>query len=448
MSLDAAPSLTQQLARVLAGPWAAALPGSRRQEMRATVRTAFIDTAACILAGRSEASTRVVAAWARAQRGPGGTSTLLFGDGTEDASRAALINGVASHALDYDDVGMAGHPSAVLVPAILAEHERAPCTAAALVEAYATGYAVWGELQRRMRVHLHARGWHPSSVFGTIAAAAAIASMRRLDEKRFADALGASASFAGGVIANFGSMTKPLHIGRAAQAGIDAVALVQAGLDASPDALDGRAGLLVATAGDASHVDLESPVPDDVWTMLLRQRPGIKKYPVCYALHRLVDGAIDLGREHGIAAGDVDSIEVTLSDTAASVVRHHSPSNVTEARFSAEFAVAAALVHGRLGIHEVSEASLANAAVRELMQRVSIRTVQTRCPLEPSFALTDEVAVKLRNGKVLGSGPIRFARGHAQLPAGDDLLREKLVSCAGSEDLAARVMRRIDEALA
>jgi aconitate decarboxylase len=441
-------TLSQALARRCCADWTGVLVTGDRADLARIVRTAFVDTAACILAGRDEEPTRVVGSWLR-PRARAGASSLLFGEETVDSASAALLNGVAGHALDFDDVGLAGHPSVVLVPALLAEQECTGASGFALVQAYAKGYAMWGELQRRMRVHLHARGWHPSAVFGVVAAAAGVASLRRLDEARFAHALGIAASSAGGVIANFGSMTKPLHLGRAASAGIEAVELAEAGLDASADALDARTGLLVALAGEVDRVDLSGTIPDDFETTLLRQRPGIKKYPVCYALHRPVDGVLDLLGRHRIAPADIESVQATISPTTAGVLRHHDPRTVTEARFSMEFALAAALVHGRLGVAELAPATLREPAVRTLMPRVRTATVDTHCPLEPSFAYTDEVAITRRDGTVLASGPIRFARGHAEVPLDDAQLREKLFACVGpgEEALAQRVLERMERIL-
>lgn len=444
-------TLSHELARRSCADWSAQLDATQRTALAALVRTAFIDTIACILAGRGEEATRVVRQWVRGNRAPQqGNASILFGAERTDSATAALVNGVAGHALDYDDVGLAGHPSVVIVPALLAEHERSGTSGFALVQAYAKGYAVWSELQRRIQVPLHARGWHPSAVFGVVAVAAAVASLRGLDERRTAHALGIAASFASGVIANFGSMTKPLHLGRAAEAGIQAVQLAEAGLDASADALDARAGLLVALAGDPSRVDLDSGVPQDFASTLLRLRPGIKKYPVCYAVHRVADGVLDLAARHRFTPADVAAVQATISETTAGVLRHHDPGTLTEARFSMEFAVATAIARGRLGIAEVSEASLRDPLVRELMQRVATQTVQTRCPLEPSFAYTDQVTITLREGTVLDSGPIRFARGHAQLPLDEAQLREKLFSCVGPDEapLARQLLEQAGAMLA
>jgi 2-methylcitrate dehydratase PrpD len=440
--------LANVLAQRCSTDWRAQFDATERTALGGIVRTAFVDTAACMLSGRQEEVMRIATRWVSARFAGEGPSSVVFGARRMGSGGAALVNAVAGHALDYDDVALAGHPSVVLVPALFAEHERSGASGFDLVQAYAKGYAVWGELQRRLKVSLHARGWHPSAVIGVVAAAAAVSALRGLNARQTANALGIAASLAGGVIANFGSMTKPLQIGRAAEGGISAMELALAGMDASPDALDGQTGLLAALAGPG-NADLESPCAEDFETTLLRVRPGIKKYPVCYAAHRVVDGVLDLVHRHHLAPADVLRVQATISATTADVLRQHAPATLTQARFSLEFATAAALVYGRLGIAEVSEAALADPAVRALMPCVQTLTVNTSCPLEPSFAYEDRVAVTLRDGSLLDSGPIRFARGHAQLPLDEAQLREKLLSCAGGDGqaLASQVLARIDAAL-
>ena len=142
-------------------------------------------------------------------------------------------------------------------------------------------------------------------------------------------------------------------------------------------------------------------------------------------------------------------VDATISETTAAVLRHHHPRNLGEARFSMEFILATALVHGRLGIEEVTEQVMAEPAVQGLMPLVRTHSVATSCPIEPSFAFTDRVTVTLSTGTVLDSGPIRFARGHSELPLTAPQLLEKLRSCAGREGgaLAGQVVQRIDTAL-
>src|SRR5690606_34228890 len=159
---------------------------------------------------------------------------------------AALVNGMAAHILDYDDVALDGHPSAVLVPAILAQAEAGSVGGAQMIEAYVAGFEVWAELQAREPGHLHEVGLHPTAVFGAVAAAAACASLRRLDAAGAAAAMAMAASMSAGLVANFGTMTKSFQVGRAAQSGVIAARLAQAGMTASPDALEHDSGFLAA----------------------------------------------------------------------------------------------------------------------------------------------------------------------------------------------------------
>jgi aconitate decarboxylase len=428
-------TLSQALAERCSDRWHDRFTAAEADALRDIVRTACVDTVACILAGRDDPATRKLLHWATQHTPQAASSRLLFGTHRALAPQAALVNGVAGHALDYDDVGLAGHPSVVLVPALMAEHDRTGFAGKDLCEAYAKGYAVWADLQRRLHCSLHAQGWHPTAIFGTLAVAAAIASARRLDARQTSHALGIAASLTSGVVANFGSMTKPLHIGRAAEAGMLAVEFAQMGVDASSDALDGPAGLLAALVG-LDHVDLQSPLPESFESTLLRQRPGIKKYPVCYAAHRVADGVLDLCQAHDLRIEDIASVDATISSTTAGVLRHHRPTRLTEARFSLEFVVATALLHRRVGLREVSHATLADPAVRRLMTDVRIHTTDTSCPLEPSFALTDEVSLQLQDGRTLSSGPIRFARGHAERPLNESQLKEKLMGCVPVHETA------------
>lgn len=441
--------LSGLLAERCAANWSAHFHAAEREQLRAIVRTAFIDTTACMFAGRDEPVTARVARWAGCAFGDGPLPLpARAGHGALAPAMAALVNATAGHALDFDDVGLAGHPSVALVPALLALHESAGVRGFALVQAYAKGYAVWAELQARMAVHLHGRGWHPTAVFGTVAAAAAVASARQLPSAQIAHAMGIAASAASGLIANFGSMTKPLQVGQAVRAGIEAAELAACGIDASADALDGGTGLLAALGGPG-NARLEPAPADGLETSLLRLRPGIKKYPVCYAAHRVVDGVLDLVVAHGLKPSDVARVDATISTTTAAVLRHHKPTTLAQARFSLEYVVSTALVLGALGLRDVSPDSLADPAVRALMPRVHTHTVDTRCPLEPSFAYEDRVTLTTARGEVLDSGPIRFARGHAQRPLDETQLRAKLFACvnAGEEALAQDALTRIDAAL-
>src|SRR5262249_17594281 len=199
------------------------------------VHTGMADCVATMIAGSIEDAPQILY---RTLEPPAGGASLYLTGPRVPAPEAALINGTAAHALDFDDVALRGHPSTVLVPAILAEGEVIKASGAQLALAYVAGYEVWAELAGRDPMHHHQKGWHPTGIFGPIGAAAACAALRGLDRGKAAVAVALGASHSAGLVANFGTMTKPYHAGRAAQAGVVAARLAANGFTSSGDALE------------------------------------------------------------------------------------------------------------------------------------------------------------------------------------------------------------------
>lgn len=420
--------LTETLAQFVSGD--TAVP----QEAAHIVRSGFIDTISTMIAGRSEAVVGIVRQFVAARHSAAKEARVLFGAQRAAAADAALINATAAHALDYDDVALAGHPSTVLVPAILAEGEHLGASGADAVRAYLVGYEVWAELLAREPDPYHLKGWHPTAVLGTIGATAAVAHLHRLSPEKCRNALALSASMASGLVANFGTMTKPLHAGRAAACAIDAVRLAALGLSAAPDAFEHHAGLLAALSPKGG-AERDRPVTGlGRQLRILDTGLSVKKYPMCYATHRVIDAVLDLAKAHGVKAQDVKQVDATIGVAQASMLRNHSPATGLEAKFSLEFAVASALVAGKVGLAQLTDKFVAEAPVREAMGKVKIATVDTSCTIEPVFSLNDRVVLELRDGRKLDSGDIRFARGNAKLPLKDEELKAKFLDCAAGAD--------------
>ncbi|HET9652191.1 MAG TPA: MmgE/PrpD family protein, partial [Usitatibacter sp.] len=172
-------ALTRELGAFIAGLGYERIPA----DALAVIRMGFTDCVGVMLAGSREPVVRLL----RETLHPAaGESSLLLGSATASALDAALINGTASHALDFDDVAQRGHPSTVLVPAILAEAEALGASGRQMIVAYAAGYETWAELVRRDPNQHHEKGWHPTGIFGAIGAAAACASLRGLDAEKCA----------------------------------------------------------------------------------------------------------------------------------------------------------------------------------------------------------------------------------------------------------------------
>ena len=421
--------LTRNLAEFVASLQFGKIPA----QGAATAKRGFIDCVGVMFAGRDEPVVRVLR---ETFSFPASSdSKILFDQGQTSSAEAALINATAGHALDYDDVAIDGHPSVVLVPAILAEGERLGAGGAELIAAYVAGYEVWGELASRDEDKYHAKGWHPSGVFGAIAAAAAGARLAKLDAGRTAHAIAAAASMSAGLTANFGSMMKPLQVARAAQGGVIAARLAAKGFTASPDALEHRGGFLNAFS-PAGRVRTDGTLGE--WH-ILKNGLNIKRYPVCYALHRSIDGILSLNSEIKINPENIKEIELSIGRLQAGMLRHSRPQNALDAKVSAEFAAASAVVAGRVGLAELSDEFVRSAPVQAMFSRIKVSPVDDPDPDEPLFSRSDSVRVTLADGTVLAGDPVRHALGHAHNPLGMDELRLKFNDCvAGALPVSRR----------
>ncbi|MBV2160045.1 MmgE/PrpD family protein [Achromobacter denitrificans] len=416
--------LTQALAAYVAHPEL----GPRRAQAESIARQGMTDTIAVALAARDEAVTRIALDYARGQAGPAeGGAPLWFGGEALPPARAAFVNGVASHALDYDDVALSGHPSAALTAAILAQGHAQGASGRDCLLAYIVGYEVWAELASREPDPYHIKGWHPTAVFGTVAATAALARLRGFEAPVAARALAIGASLASGLVANFGTMTKPLHAGRVAAQAFEAVTLAGLGLTAADDALEHHAGFLAALS-PRGQVDRERPYrPGE--PRILATGLSIKKYPVCYSGHRIIDAVIDIAREADLDAAQVARVRVGIGRAQASMLRNAAPVTALEAKFSAQFAVAAALLRRKVGLSELDDAFVNEPAMRALYGKVEIGIVEAPDPEDSAFSRYDTVDIDMRDGRVLRSGEVRYPRGHAHLPLAEADLRAKFEDC-------------------
>jgi len=397
----------------------------------ATVKLGFTDCIGVMLAGSREPVTAAVERTLLTDA-PSGPGTLYFSDRRTTAPVAAMINGTASHALDYDDVALKGsHPSTVLVPAILAEAQALGASGRDMIRAYVAGYEVWGELIFRERGNYQRKGWHPTGIFGALGAAAACAALRKLSPEAAAHALGIAASAASGVVSNMGAMVKPTHPGHAAACGMMAARYAANGVTAAHDALEHDQGFLRALS-PAGDVDLDSPMtlPPARWR-LLEHGLAIKKYPVCYRAHRAIDGMLDLLQREAVETAQIRSIGVTFSPTHALILKHHRPQTAIEGKFSIEFALACAILARRVGLRDLTDAFVRDPAVQELMTKVAIEIDPAEEPGTSGYAPADTVRLELTDGRALAGTPVRHALGDAARPLAAEDLWVKFEDCAG-----------------
>jgi 2-methylcitrate dehydratase PrpD len=400
------------------------------------VHTGFADCVGTMIAGSVEDAPNILH---KMLSPPAGDAALYLTGPRVPAPEAAWINGTAAHALDFDDVSLRGHPSAVLVPAILAEGEAVGASGAQMAVAYVAGYEVWADLQRRDPDQHHEKGWHPTGIFGAIGAAAACASLRGLDVEKATHAIALGASHSAGVVANFGTMTKPYHAGRAAQAGVLAARLADAGFTASPDALEHAQGFLAAVSPQG-RVDRTSASGAGRDWLILSLGLSVKKYPLCYCTHRALDGMLDLLESQRLAAEEVKSVVVSTSGRNKKILRNIHPQTGLEAKFSMQFAMASAIVARRAGLTELTDSFVRRPEIQTLMPKVSVEADDRPDPNRTGAAPYDLVVIETADGRKLESARVTDERGSPQLPLSSSELWTKFENClsVGNPKLAAR----------
>lgn len=405
-------------------------------------RMGFIDSIGTMIVGRTEDCTQIL----KNVLAPGkGQSTLYFSGQQSPGPEAGWINGTAAHAMDYDDVSLRGHPSTVLVPAILAEAEELGSTGQDMLVAYIAGYETWAELVRRDVPMYHQKGFHPTGIFGAVGAAAACAKLRKLDASRTAIAIALGASQASGIMSNFGTMTKPFHAGKAAHSGIMAARLAEAGMTANTDALEHPQGFLSAVSPQNNPDRAGDGKLGEDWA-ILQHGLSIKKYPACYGTHRAIDAMLDLVGANPVKPEDVRKVSVHFSSLTSNVLRNRQPDTGLAAKFSMEFAMASGLIAHRVSLAELTDPFVQRKDVQDMMRLVERDLTDETDAANPGSAPWEQVTIELVSGQVLESERVKRARGHAERPLTDSQLHEKFEDCltsSGSEIPADELFGRL-----
>jgi 2-methylcitrate dehydratase PrpD len=402
--------------------------GKPPAEARQRAAIALRDTIGVILAGAPETAAKIIRRTAVSESQ--GNCRVLGTAERASASDAALANGVAAHAHDYDDmcfVSMA-HPSCALVPSILAAGELTGASGSAVLDAYIAGF----ELECRLGLvmnprHYHERGWHCTSSIGTLGAAAAAARLLGLDAPSTVHALGIAASLACGLKQNIGSMVKPLHAGMAARNGMMAARLAKAGFLASEQSIDGPQGYLVAMDSQKPPSALVDATADlgSRWE-ILDTGITVKLYPSCAATHPPLDALLGLKRRHNITAGDIAAIDVEVDSMTPKLLIHSRPATALEAKFSMPFCAAAAIVFGHPTLEIFDLEKIGDPRVQSLLPIVTMRTnpaFDAAAPLSQA-----NVTVRLKDGRAV-SERADGARGYPGRLT-DDELNTKFLACA------------------
>lgn len=400
---------------------------------------AFSDTVGVMMSGISEPVVQIIYNEFAVEPMPRQARACLS-DKWVLARDAALINGAAAHALDFDDQALTGHPSAVLVPAILAEGEFLKSSGKAMIAAYVAGYEVWAELVRRSS-NYHLKGWHPTSVFGVVAASAAVSFLHRHSAEKTMMALALATSHASGLAVNFGTMTKPYHAGMAASNGLVSARLSGRGITASRVAIENAEGFLTAFS-PTMEADRNSPSRLGKEWYIVKHRLCVKRYPTCYFMHRSFEGVMEMIKGKNIRPDDVKEMVVTMGRGQTTVLRNDRPRTGLEAKFSAHFAMAAALILGRMGIDELSDEVVQRDDMQAFFPKIQLNAIDEYDQRDPAHSPYDRVVIHLNNGTSLDSGKLTRIPGHAYEPLTTNQLWQKFRECTTRthDEVAARTL--------
>ncbi len=399
----------------------------------------FVDTVGVTLAGVEAPASERATAMALAES-DGGDASLLGQDGRLPATSAAFVNGTASHALDFDDVswGMDGHPSVTLVVPILAAAEAADVSGERALTAFVAGFETGCYLAAPISPDHYEAGWHATATFGAFGAAAAAAKVLGLSEGETREALNVAASTPAGLKRNFGSMTKPMHVGQATRSGLTAAKLAARGFTADAEAVGGDRGFL-DLYGD--------PDPDafpELGSRWALREDGVhvKKYPCCYYTHTTISGVVDAVRDSDLAPSDVAAIDVSFSRGAADALAHDDPSTPLQAKFSLPYTAAHAAVYRDVGLAAFEEGRLADETVRDL-QGVVAYAVDDSLEYDEHTAT---VRVETTGGDV-SERTVENPPGTHSDPLTDHELCEKFRMCARQvhdDDRVETLLERLD----
>jgi len=363
---------------------------------------------------------------------PTGGASLVFGTADRtSALDAALINGTAAHALDFDDCNntLGGHPSAPILPALFALADERPVNGRAFITAYVAGFETECKLGLGVNFHHYTKGWHATATLGVHGAAAAAGHLLRLDTRRSATALAIASSLASGIKANFGTMTKPLHVGHCARNGLFAALLAERDFTANAGEFEHNQGFLEVFNGpgtyDTARILAHWGAPFDV------VEPGIaiKQYPCCGSTHPALDVMLDLVRRHDLQEDTVARIECWTHARRLEHTNRPDPQSGLEAKFSVQYCLARALTNRAIRIEHFEGDAFRDPAIRAILPRVHAAAYTTQFPADNHLGA--EVKVTTVDGKVL-SGRIDEAAGRTSAnPLPTERLREKFEDCIG-----------------
>ena len=397
----------------------------------------LLDGLGLFVAGSDEHTVQILVEEAAETGGRPDALLLSRGKTKVPAPMAARVLGTAGHAHDWDDsqvsvdathvYGLLTHPTIPpLSSALVMAQKLGGVDGKQFMLAFLTGFEVECKISEWMLPQHYLRGLHSSATVGTFGAFAAAAKLMQLKGAQLRSGFGIAASFAAGIRCNFGTMTKPLHVGRAAENGVTAALLAARGFTADPDALDGPWGFFAVQGGGVSAEKIIQGF-GNTWTIV---EPGvsIKPYPCGVLTHPTIDLMLKLVRDNDIKPDDIEAVRVYAGSNILNPIRYPIAANHLQAKFSLPAALAMIALARKAGKKEFSDDFVGAAPMQAMQKRITTE-------LDPAIEkmgfdkMRSRIAMRLKNGKQIEGWADERYRGGPENPLSDGDLEAKVRSC-------------------
>jgi len=421
------------------------------ERARAEAKRCLIDGCGVVLAGATVEGSRIVRDHVKASSAAGDSTILGPARMSATAAHAALANAASGHAMDYDDTqlsstpdrvfGLLTHPTVPVLAASLAIGERIGASGAAFLDAFLVGFEVECKIAEAINPSHYQRGFHSTGTIGTFGAAASAARLLKLSPAQTSNALGIAASMSSGIRVNFGSMTKPLHAGRAAENGVTAAELASRGFTAADEALDGEWGFFQVLGGGADVPRIVAALGKPFSIV----EPGVsfKPYPCGSLGHPTMDAMLKLVTEHDVRPEQVAKVRVRAGSNILNPLRYKTAKTELEAKFCLPFMMTSILLRRRAGIREFTDEFVSSAAVQSMMPRVEALFDQA-IEAQGFDKMRSNVEVDLVDGRKLRQASDERYRGSPENPFTRADLHAKFNDCASLVLSPTKIARALE----
>lgn len=414
----------------------------------------LIDGLAVMLAGSTVKGSAIVRQYIRTITDKPGASILGPERMSAPAPQAALANGAAGHAMDFDDTqlsttadrtyGLLTHPTVPALASTLAVAEQHQASGAAFLEAFLTGFEVECKIAEAIDPDHYKRGFHSTGTAGTFAGAAGTARLMKLDAARTAHAIGIAASLAAGLRVNFGSMTKPLHAGRAAENGVVAATLASSGFTAGDDGLDGQWGYFQVMGGGAELQRVVGALGRPY--AIVNPGVSVKPYPCGSLSHPSMDAMLKLVTDHDIKPAQIKAIRLRAGSNILEPLRYKTARTELEAKFCVPFLLGVIALQRKAGIQEFTDEFVSSAPIQQMMTKVT-SIFDQKIEAMGFDKIRSVVEVDLVDGRTFVQPSDERYRGSPAWPFTQAELHERFTDCAGpllSKDRIQRALGQIE----